>query len=455
MIATARDCSALQLGTLIQEGKLNVKSITDELLAAIEACEDRAIFTCTTPDRARAEAEQSSRRIRAGKSLGMLDGVPLAWKDLFDLENVVTTAGSNVLRTCAPAVEDAAVVSRLKAAGMVSLGRVNMTEFAFSGLGLNPHYGTPHNPHGKDVPRIPGGSSSGSGTAVARGLVPISIGTDSGGSVRVPAAFNGVIGYKATRGRYPMDGVFPLAQSFDSLGVFCQNMADAVALDAALSGLVRPSMQPRSVTSLRLLVPTNVVFDDVEPGVMRAFEAALARLAAAGATIERRAIPQFDPILESTKGYGALVAAEAYALHEDRLNGPRSLEIDRRVARRAKLGSRISMVDYVRAMRARTQLIVEAQQTIDAGTLIAYPTVAHVAPPIAALAEDDNLFEMINAKTLRNTMLGNFLDWCGISIPCGTGDADMPVGFSLSALPGKDEMLLSSAHAAEEIIRGG
>ncbi len=205
------------------------------------------------------------------------------------------------------------MVARLKSAGMVSVGRVNMTEFAFSGLGLNPHYGTPANPHSPDEPRIPGGSSSGSAVAVASGLVPVSIGTDTGGSVRIPAAFNGIVGFKATRGRHPMEGVYPLATSLDSLGVFARTVEDAVAVDAAMLGRVASPVVRGSVAGTVIVVPTNVVFDRAEPEIVAAFDAAIARLEAAGAVIRRQAIPAFDEILALYAEHGPLVTAEAYA----------------------------------------------------------------------------------------------------------------------------------------------
>ena len=444
--------SALQIGALVQSGLVDAEHVAERTMAAIETAEDRAIFTRPTAGRALTEAREAARRIRAGRPRGPLDGVPIAWKDLFDLEGIVTTAGSAVLAGDPPAAADAAVVARLKAAGMVTVGKVNMTEFAFSGLGLNPHYGTPANPHGRDVPRIPGGSSSGSGVAVATGLVPVSIGTDTGGSVRIPAALNGIVGYKATRGRYPMDGVFPLSSSLDSLGVLCRTVEDAVAVDAAMQGRVASPVLRGAVAGIRLVVPDNVVFDDAEPEVVAAFEAALARLVAAGAVVERRAIPAFDEIFALYREHGPLVTAEAYALHAERLAGPAAAAMDRRVVARTRLGANISMPGYIALLAARARLVEAARRDL-AGTFVVHPTVPHVAPAIAPLEADDDLFVRVNALTLRNTLVGNFLDWCGVSLPCGSGAAGLPVGLLVSALPGDDERLLSFALAAEAAVR--
>ena len=235
--------SALQLSALTSSGLVSAEEVAERTLAAIANCEDQAIFTRLTAWRARTEARAASERLREGRPVSILDGVPIVWKDLFDLEGITTTAGSRVLEGNAPASIDAAVVSRLKAAGMVCVGSANMTEFAYSGIGLNPHYGTPRNPHGRAEARVPGGSSSGSAVVVARGLAPVAIGTDTGGSVRIPAAFNGIIGYKASTDRYPMDGVFALSQTLDTLGIFARTVADVVVVDAAMCGLVAPNVR--------------------------------------------------------------------------------------------------------------------------------------------------------------------------------------------------------------------
>ena len=444
--------SALDLSAMMAAGMLGAEAVTRQTLAAIERCDDKTVFTLLTSERAGREASAAAKRRRGGRPASLLDGVPVAWKDLFDLEGIVTTAGARCLAGDPPAPSDAAIVQRLAAAGMVSVGRVNMTEFAFSGIGLNPHFGTPVNPHGSD--RVPGGSSSGSAVAVARGLVAVSIGTDTGGSVRIPAAFNGIVGYKTSSGRWPMAGVFPLSRSLDTLGVLCRNVADAVLVDAAARGLTGPTVTRGAVADLRLLIPTNVVFDGCEPAVVANFEAAIERLAAAGARIERRRIGAFDEILALTARHGAIVTAEAHALHKARIEGAASALMDRRVVARAKAATNMSMADYIALLDARRRLIAETAAALGGGILVAYPTVAHVAPSIAALEADDDLFAAVNAKTLRNTLLGNFLDWCGVSIPTGTDAEGMPTGLLFSGAPEADEALLAAALAAEDIVRG-
>lgn len=444
--------SMAQLSVLIQSGSLDPIALIEETLDAIRKHRDQAIFTRLLEERAKEEAAQSSRRIRQGRSHGLLDGIPVAWKDLFAITGLPTTAGSVVLADDVPAQADADVVKALKAAGMIAIGRVNMSEFAFSGLGLNPHYGTPLNPLACDVARIPGGSSSGSAVAVASGLVPVSIGTDTGGSVRVPSAFNGLVGYKASRGRYSMGGVFPLARSLDSLGPLCRSVQDAVWIDAAMRGRTAPDLARADIAGLSVVVPTNVVMDDVEAGVAQAFEAGLARLSAAGVTVRRAVFPAFDRLFQVMAEHGPLVTAEAYALHHRRLAGLEADAMDRRVVARTRLGETITLVSYLEILQVREQLIRDVAGMLGPNEFIAYPTVAHVAPALAPLEADDELFAKVNFKTLRNTLIGNFLDWCGVSLPCGTGDGGMPVGFLLSAPRDHDERLLAAALALEGIV---
>lgn len=446
--------SIAQLSVLLQSGALDPVALLEETLEAVETHPDTAIFTYLLKDRARAEAEASRRRIREGRSLGLFDGVPVAWKDLFDIEGLPTTAGSRVLKSSEPASRDAAVVRALAGAGMVSVGRVNMSEFAFSGLGINPHYGTPRNPASpKGEHRIPGGSSSGSAVAVAAGLVPVSIGTDTGGSVRIPAAFNGIVGYKATRGRYAMEGVFPLAKSLDSLGPLCRTVQDAISVDAALRGKPATDAPPRpGPESLSFVIPRAVFFDEAETGVVEAFETAVERLAKAGARIRRDGFPEFSAIFDLMASHGALVTAEAFALHRERIQGPAAADMDPRVVKRTALGANISLSDYITTLEARERLTASFEARLAKNEFVLSPTLPHVAPAIGPLLEDEELFFRVNAKTLRNTLVGNFLDWCGVSLPCGTGADGMPVGLLVSGPRGSDACVLAAASTTESLL---
>lgn len=443
-----------QLSVLIQSGHLDPRALAEETLDAIGKDDDQAIFVGLTAARAMAEAESASKRIREARSFGVLDGIPVAWKDLFDLEGMATTAGSTVLSNDAPASRDADVVTALKEAGMISIGRTNMSEFAFSGLGINPHYGTPRNPVSMDGHRLPGGSSAGAGVAVAAGLVPVAIGTDTGGSVRIPATFNGVVGYKASRGRYSMRGVYPLAKSLDSLGPLTRTVQDAIWVDAAMRGRSAADIARAPLSGLSLVVPETVFFDGIEEGVAVAFEQAVERLARAGTSVRRQAFPLFSELFDLIKEKGALVTAEAFALHKARLESADAARMDPRVVARTRLGANISMPDYIGILEARESMTAAFSGMIGKDELLMSPTLPHIAAKVAPLIDNDDAFFAMNAKTLRNTQIGNFFDLCGVSIPCGTGEAGMPVGLLLSGLHGSDDHVLGVAMAAEEIIRG-
>jgi len=446
--------SIAQLSVLLQSGSLDAVDLFEETFEKIETHADEAIFTVLLKARARSEAEASRRRIRDGRSLGALDGVPVAWKDLFDIESLPTTAGARVLKTNEPAARDAAVVCALASAGIVSVGRVNMSEFAFSGLGINPHYGTPRNPASPDGEhRIPGGSSSGSGVAVAAGLVPVSIGTDTGGSIRIPAAFNGVVGYKATRGRYSMDGVFPLARSLDSLGSLCHTVQDAAWVDAAMRGLpAGMTLQPLAIRDFSFVIPETIFFDDAQWEVVEAFELAVERLAKAGAKIRREAFPDFSAIFDLMAKNGALVTAEAFVLHRERILGTAAADMDPRVVKRTLLGETITLANYMQTLAERDRMIAAFEAHLEPGALLLSPTLPHVAPALQPLLDDEDLFFRMNGKTLRNTLIGNFLDWCGVSIPCGTGAGAMPVGLMISGPRGSDENVLAVSHSVQVFL---
>jgi aspartyl-tRNA(Asn)/glutamyl-tRNA(Gln) amidotransferase subunit A len=437
----------LQLAALLASGATDPIRLAEQTLAAI-AIADPAIFTRVTKERALAEAKASAERFSSGQVRGLLDGIPIAWKDLFDLAGLITTAGSRALDRDPPAVADAPVVAALAAAGMVTVGRVNMTEFAYSGIGLNPHFGTPTNPHSA-TPRSPGGSSSGSAVAVARGLVAVAIGTDTGGSVRIPAAFNGIVGYKSSAGRYPMEGLFPLSRTLDTIGVFARAVLDAILADAGLRGKEPKLVEAASIEGLRIIVPTTLVLDGCEPAVIANFEASLAGLERAGVKIERRPFPIFDDIVSLNERYGPIVATEAYEVHRDRVAGPAAAIMDRRVVARLKDAASLDPSGASPMLKARRDLIARAV-AVCGDAIVAYPTVAHVAPLIAPLEADYGAFSRANAKTLRNTALGNMLDWCGVSLPNGVDADGMPTGLLLSGMPGDDDRLLAIALTAEQ-----
>ncbi len=446
-----RKSTAASLAADLRTGAVDAVDLTERTLAAIAASSNKAIFTEVLAKRAHVEAEASRKRLKAGRPLSPLDGVPLAWKDLFDIEGRVTTAGSVVLKSNPPASRDAALVAAAVRGGMVTIGMTNLTEFAYSGIGLNPHFGTPRNPCDAKVARSPGGSSSGSAVAVAAGLVPVAIGTDTGGSIRVPASFNGVTGYKTSTGHHPMAGVFPLSRTLDTLGPFAHTVEDCVLTDMVLRGALVPQARRGSVEGLQILIPETVVFDDCEPAVLANFEASIARMAKAGARINRCPMPQLAAIPELIGKHGHLLGAEALQVHQARIRSTDAARMDRRVVRRIAMAEKMTALDLVEVQQARSRLIAEANALIG-DAIVAFPTTPHVAMPIAPLDADDELFFRINAKTLRNTMLGNFLDWCGVAMPNGTGADGMPTSLLLSAPHGRDTAILSAALSVEPFV---
>ncbi|MFN3846155.1 MAG: amidase [Paracoccaceae bacterium] len=445
--------TASTLARALRDGHRDPVDVVDEVFDRITAHGDPALFIRQTRDRAMAEARAARERLRAGNPASLLDGVPLAWKDLFDLKGTVTTAGSRVLRDAAPAAQDAALVRAAMRAGLVTVGAVNMTEFAYSGIGLNPHYGTPRNPRDPKVARSPGGSSSGSGVAVAAGIVPLSVGTDTGGSIRIPASFNGVVGYKTSTGRHPLDGVFPLSPTLDTLGPLANTVEDCVLADAALRGLFTPRAQAVDLSSVECVIPDAVMFEDLDPAVAIAFDATLRRLEQAGVRLRRIALPELRETAEVMSSLGPLASVEAAIVHADRLNTPAEAQIDPRVVRRIRMADRMSAVDLARLLTHRARLIAAVADRIGTSLLIC-PTTPSVAMPIAPLEADVEEFFRHNFRTLRNTAMGNFLDWCGLSIPNGTDPDGMPTGLMICATHGRDTALLSAGLTLETLVRG-
>lgn len=444
--------SAATIGRAMAAGDLSPLAFAHHLLDHADA-QTSPIFLKVTRARALAEAEAAEARLRAGRPLSPLDGVPIAWKDLIDMAGETTTAASDLYRNASPAASDAPVVAHAAAAGMVSLGKLNLTEFAYSGLGLNPHFGTPLNPCDPDIPRSPGGSSSGSGAAVAAGLAPIAIGTDTGGSVRIPAAFNGVVGYKSSEGRVDKSRVFPLSQTLDTIGPLAKTVEDCVLADMVLRGAATSAVRRADVTQLSLFVAEDVVLDGLEPAVAEAFEQSLARASDAGLRVSRGRAPEIAEAVALAGEIGTITAAEAYFEHQATVDGPDRARVDRRVVARIDKGKSMSAHGLIQLMRARAAAMKSLTARLG-GAFLAMPTAPHVAPVIAPLEADDDLFHRINLLTLRNTAIGNFLNLPGVAIPNGTDANGMPTSFLLSATGGGDTELLGAALALEAIIRG-
>jgi aspartyl-tRNA(Asn)/glutamyl-tRNA(Gln) amidotransferase subunit A len=435
------------LAQSLADGQTTSRALVEEALARIAdpAGEGARTFIKIHAEQARAAADAVDAARRVGLGVGRYAGIPIALKDLFDIAGQPTPAGSKVLADSPPARANAAVVQRMLNAGFITMGRVNMTEFAFSGLGINPHYGTPSSPWDRGATRIPGGSSSGTAVAVADGMAAAGLGTDTGGSCRIPGAFCGVVGYKPTARRVPITGVLPLAPSLDSVGPLAPSVACCAAIDAILAGEEPVVPAPAPLSGLRLAVPENVVLDGMDATVAAAFDRALSVLSDAGAHVTRVRFPAFDAIAE-VNAKGGYAASEAYAWHRALL-AAKGAGYDPRIRVRIMRGESMSAADYLDLAPARARII----EAFDASTrdfdCVVMPTVPIVAPRIADL-DDEREYNRINLHILRNTALGNFLDRCAISIPCHR-PGDAPVGLMLMGETMGDTRLFRIAAAVE------
>lgn len=402
-------------------------------------------FTALDPDAVLYEAKAADKARSEGRA-GPLNGVPISVKCLFDVAGMVTTAGSKLFAGNMAARSDAVVVARLRAAGAVIMGHTNMTEFAYSGLGMNPHYGTPGNP--ADRSRIPGGSSSGAAVSVADGMAAIGIGTDTGGSCRIPAAFCGLVGWKSTARRVPSEGCFPLSQTLDSIGCIAHSVADCELTDAVMSAQSYDPLPALDVKGLRLAVLENYVLDGLTPHVAEAFESALAILVGLGAKIDRIVIPDLDR-LPALNAHGGIIAAEALAIHRADLDS-REAEYDPRVSVRIRKGETLEPGEYEALLETRDAIIAEAARITAPYEAVLMPTVATEAPVTAELDADEALYGSQNLLALRNTTVGNFLDRCAISLPIPV--AGLPVGLMLMGETMGDRNLFAVARTVEAVL---
>ncbi|MDB5963609.1 MAG: Amidase [Polaromonas sp.] len=377
-----------------------------------------------------------------------LAGIAVSTKDLFDIAGQTTTAGSTVLAHAAPAVADSVAVARLRAAGAVLAGRTNMVEFAFSGVGINPHYGTPANPCDSGLARIPGGSSSGAAVSVASGAAIVGLGSDTGGSIRIPAALCGLVGFKSTARLVPTAGALPLSTSLDTVCALTLSVRDAITVHEVLSARsVRLARKPLS--SCRLAVSRTLMQDGLDSPVAMAFERTLRVLRDAGARIEELELAEIGD-LTAINATGGLSAAESYAWHRT-LIASHQADYDPRVAVRILRGASMSAADYIDLLAARRQWIARMEARLAGFDGVLSPTVPLVAPPIASLLEDDAEFFRVNGLLLRNTSVVNMLDGCAISLPCHL-PGELPVGLMLWHTAMKDDVVLDQALAIEAVL---
>lgn len=422
-------------------------TIADEIgraQAAAESASNTHVFLKTRFGPALAEARQAAPE-------APLAGLPVSVKDLFDCKGEVTTAGSVALVDAPPARADAPAVARLRAAGGVVVGRTNMTEFAFSGVGINPHYGTPPNPCDTRVARIPGGSSSGAAVSVATGSSLIGLGSDTGGSIRIPAALCGIVGFKNTARLTPLAGAHPLSSTLDTVCAMTRSVRDAVLAHEILAGRT-VAVADKPLSAYRLAVATTQMLDGADSTVLRAFERTLQRLRAAGARVDDIPLAQIQD-LGSLQSTGGFAGAESYAAHRQLLAREAS-RYDPRVRTRIERGATMKAWEYLELHQARNAWIAGVEQALAGYDAVLSPTVPIVAPAIADLApgaERDDAFFRVNALLLRNTSVVNMLDGCALSLPCQADD-ELPVGLMVWHGALRDDAVLSLSLQIERLL---
>lgn len=440
--------------------QVNPKSIAAGTLPATEALQ-RALSVAASPacdhvfirrfdDAAQVAARAVDASRDAGLPLGPLAGLPISVKDLFDVAGHPTTAASRAMDDALSAPRDCGAVARLRSAGAVLVGHTNMSEFAFSGVGINPHHGTPRNPVSPDgATLIPGGSTSGGAVSVSTGACWAALGSDTGGSIRIPAALQGLVGFKNTQRLTPLDGAVPLSTTLDTACAITRSVADAALVHGVLSGRPRASL-PRPLRTTRFAVPTTVMLDGLEPAVAEAFEQSLAVLRQAGAWIEDIELPALSE-LAGLQAQGGFAAAESWAWHRQRLS-VREADYDPRVATRIRRGAQISAADYIDLQRARRDWIARIEQAVQGFDALLSPTVPMTAPALAPLIASDELFFRTNGLLLRNPSVVNMLDGCALSLPCNSPEC-LPVGLMVWGLALRDDQVLDASLAIESALR--
>ncbi len=441
-MANWRGMTAADLGRAIGAGQIDPVELAEAYLEAIAAHPHGAtIYARLTPERALAEAGAARLRAQAGRRRGLLDGVPLSWKDLYDSAGTATEAGTAMLAGRVPEA-DCAILANATAGGSVCLGKTHLAEIAFSGLGYNPVTATPPNVHGPAL--LPGGSSSGGVASVAFRLAAAAVGSDTGGSIRLPSAWNDLVGYKPSFGSLPMEGAMPLCASFDTAGPLARSVEDVAEVSALLGGIRPVDLSGASLAGARLLVLDSVVGEDVDAVPANAFADAVARLAAAGAEVSHL---RADWIARAWDLAGVIYPAEAWAWWRDIIADKGHLMFHQ-IRTRIGVGEDVSAADWIAGwdeLRAIRRRFAAWAAPFDA---ILCPTAPLLPPEVARVAEDADYYQKVNLRTLRNTRMGNLFDLCGVSLPTGTPSC----GLLLNGLAGRDGRLLRLAAAAERVL---
>jgi aspartyl-tRNA(Asn)/glutamyl-tRNA(Gln) amidotransferase subunit A len=432
-------------------GRISAGALMERSIAAAQAPRAAAAFLSTSFAVARAAAAAADRAVGAGRDPGPLPGLAVSIKDLFDVAGEVTAAGSTILRDVAPATRDAPAVARLRQAGAALIGRTHMSEFAFSGVGLNLHHPVLANPTTFELdptPRVPGGSTSGGAATVAAGAAWAALGSDTGGSIRIPAALQGLVGFKGTARLVPIDGAVPLSTTLDTVSAMTLSVRDAIVLHEVLAERTVPPMQ-RPLREWRFAVPSRVFLDSLDETVASAFQRSLATLSGAGARIDSI---ELAPVAElaSIHAAGTFAAAESWAFHR-RWLATRQAEYDPRVASRIRRGETMSAADYIDLVAARRDWIARMEEALRGYDALLSPTVPIVAPPLAPLVDDDDAFFAVNNLLLRNPSVVNFLDGCALSLPCHEA-GELPVGLMVWHGASHDDAVLAAGLAIEAAL---
>ena len=440
-----------QLAQALSEGGVTSRELVEHCLANIQAPggEGLRTFLKVHAVSARVAAESYDEARRRGAALPRYAGIPMSVKDLFDLAGDVTRAGSVVLNDAKPADRDAAAIARLKAAGFIVMGRTNMTEFAYSGLGMNPHYDTPRNAWDRSATRIPGGSSSGAAVSITDEMAYAAIGTDTGGSCRIPAAMCGIVGFKPTSVRVPLTGAYPLSHTLDSIGPLANSVACCRILDAALAGQTEPDLRRPAIRGLRLGVLCSYVTEDLAVEVASAYSQSLRKLGQAGAQLEDFVLPELSELPDINRK-GGFAAVESFAIHRE-LIAARALQYDPRVLSRILRGREQTADDEHELHRRRADLIKRVRLRVAAFDALLMPTIPVPAPRLSELAADAAYYS-VNALVLRNPSVVNMLDGCALSLPCHE-PGSAPVGLTLFGLRNTDHQILSIASSVEEALQ--
>ncbi len=437
----------------IRAGRRSAQAALDECLAQAASPANRQTFIRRFDASARGAAQAVDLLHAASAPLPALAGLAVSVKDLFDVAGFPTTAASRSLHDAATAAQDCPAVARLRTAGATLVGHTNLSEFAFSGVGINPHHGTPANPATAALdaePRIPGGSTSGGAVSVASGAAWAALGSDTGGSIRIPAALQGLVGFKSTARLVPTEGAIPLSTTLDTACAITRSVRDAVLLHEVLAAR-RVRLDARPLSAWRLALPSTLMLDALEPAVAAAFERSVAALRAAGAQIVDLDLSLLNELHALHRG-GGLSAAESWAWHRTRL-ATREAQYDPRVALRIRRGEALSAADYIDLLNERRRVIAATEAAISGFDALLSPTVPIVAPRIQPLIDSDEAFFAVNALLLRNPSLVNLLDGCALSLPCQR-EGDWPVGLMVWAPALADDHVLGISRAIEQVLRG-